>query len=37
METLTKHKTVLPVDLKHKLTTHHSKPPHLYDFKDTQT
>jgi hypothetical protein len=27
---LSKHKTTLPVDLKHKLTPYHSKPPHLY-------
>jgi hypothetical protein len=27
---LTKHKTTLPIDLKHKLILHHSKPPHLY-------
>jgi hypothetical protein len=27
---LTKHKTVLPVALKRKLTPYHSKPPHLY-------
>jgi hypothetical protein len=27
---LTKHRTVLPTALKHKLTPYHSKPPHLY-------
>jgi hypothetical protein len=27
---LSKHKTTLPTDLKHKLTPYHSKPPHLY-------
>jgi hypothetical protein len=26
---LTKHKTVLPATLKHKLTPYHNKPPHL--------
>jgi hypothetical protein len=25
-----KHKTTLPIDLKHKLTPYHNKPPHLY-------
>jgi hypothetical protein len=27
---LSKHKSTLPIDLKHKLTLYHSKPPHLY-------
>jgi hypothetical protein len=29
-EILSKHKTTLPIDLKHRLTPYHSKPPHLY-------
>jgi hypothetical protein len=29
---LSKHKITLPIDLKHKLTLYHSKPPHLYDL-----
>jgi hypothetical protein len=27
---LSKHKTTLPINLKHKLTPYHSRPPHLY-------
>jgi hypothetical protein len=32
---LTKHKTVLPLALKHTLIPYHSKPPHIYRLPNT--